>query len=228
MTTTARSGYAYTPTNNEGKHRTSLNAYKHGLTGQIHITSAEEQKSYDQHHQSIIEALAPVGALEIDLAESIADNRWRLKRAAAIESGIFAAGHNNEFASTGTPFRTDPAQVPIDDAMSQARTWLAKSDNFQLLALYEQRINRTIERNMAELRTLRAERKAALAEVLEEALVLAQHAQSKGETYDPARDFPPELLGINSVFSLAAIARHLRLNDARNHAKKPLRMPAAA
>ena len=116
----------------------------------------------------------------------------------------------------------------MDDALSQARTWLAKADNFQLLALYEGRINRTVERNMAELRTLRAERKAALAEVLEDALLLAQHARSKGETYDPSRDFTPEILGIDSVFSFAAIARHLRLNDARNHAKKPLRMPATA
>ena len=61
----------------------------------------------------------------------------------------------------------------------------------RLLALYEQRINRTIERNMAELRTLRAERKAAREQALEEALLLSQLAQSKGEKYDAAADFPP-------------------------------------
>jgi hypothetical protein len=87
---------------------------------------------------------------------------------------------------------------------------------------------------MIELRTLRAERKAALDQALEEARILAQHAQSKGETYDPARDFPPEMLGINSDFSLAAIARHLRLNEARDYVKTRVnpkagrQMPAAA
>jgi hypothetical protein len=85
---------------------------------------------------------------------------------------------------------------------------------------------------MAELRTLRAERKAALAQALEEARLLAQHAQSKGEKYDPARDFPPELLGIGSESSIAAIACNRRLADARNYAenvRKPgLQMPAAA
>ena len=236
--TTPYAGYARRPVNNEGKHRTSLNAYKHGLTGKIHLFSAEEEKAFETHCAAIVEALAPVGALETSLAETIAQNRWRLLRVASIESGFFAAGHNGEFPSTGTPHRTDAADLPMDDAMSQARTWLATSDKFQLLALYEGRINRTVERNMAELRTLRAERKAALDQALEEARVLAQHAQSKGEKYDPARDFPPEMLAINSDFSLAAIARHLRLSEALDYAKHAARsranpksgaaMPAAA
>jgi hypothetical protein len=132
----------------------------------------------------------------------------------------------------------DPAQLLIEDTLIQARTWLAKNDNFLLLALYEQRINRTIERNMAELRTLRAERKAARDQALEEALLLSQLAQSKGEKYDAAADFPPELLGANSVFSPAAItrliARTQRLNEARDYAKAHVnpksgrQMPAAA
>ena len=153
------SGYYIKPRSIEGKHRTSLNAYKHGLTGQIHIFSAEEQKAFETHCTGIVEALAPVGALETDIAQSIAQNRWRLKRVATIESGIFAIGHEGELGIgiDGAPYRTDPAQVPIDDAKSPARTWLAKADNIQLLALYEQRINRTVERSMVELRTLRAE-----------------------------------------------------------------------
>ena len=100
------------------------------------------------------------------------------------------------------------------------------------------RIQRAIERNMAELRTLRAERKAARDQALEEAVLLAQLAQSKGEKYDPTPDFPPELLGIGSDFSVAAvtllIARTQRLSEARDYAKnRPnpksgLQMQAAA
>ena len=225
-----------------GTQRTRLNAYKHGLTGQIHLLTAAEQTAFDAHCKSICEALAPVGALEIDIAQAIAEDRWRLKRARAIESGIFAAGQqgllgfNPGNSSEGTT--EDPAQLLIEDTLIQARTWLAKNDNFLLLALYEQRISRTIERNMAELRTLRAERKAARDQALEEALLLSQLAQSKGEKYDPAADFPPEILGINSVFSGAAmtllIARNQRLNEARDYAKTRAnaksggKMPAAA
>jgi hypothetical protein len=227
------------PGSKAGTQRTRLNAYKHGLTGQIHLLTAAEQTAFDAHCKSICEALAPVGALEIDIAQAIAEDRWRLKRARAIETGIFAAGRQGLLGfNPGMPTTEDPAQLLIEDTLIQARTWLAKNDNFLLLALYEQRINRTIERNMAELRTLRAERKAAREQALEEALLLSQLAQSKGEKYDAAADFPPELLGTDSVFSPAAItrliARNQRLNEARDYAKTRVnptsgrQMPAAA
>jgi hypothetical protein len=228
------------PTSEPGKQRTRLNAYKHGLTGQIHLLTAAEQTAFEAHCKSICEALAPVGALETDLAQAIAENRWRLKRIRAMETAVFADGRHGAlgFIPTGDPLSEDPTQLLIDEATNQARSWLAKSDNFQLFTLYEQRINRTIERNMAELRTLRAERKAALDQALEEAVLLAQLAESKGEKYDPKADFPPELLGIGSEFSLAAvtilIARTQRLNEARDYAKARVnpksarQMPAAA
>jgi hypothetical protein len=232
------SGYSTGPTSIAGKHRTCLNAYRHGLTGQIHLLTADEQQAFDLHCKGIVEALEPVGALELDLAQAIAENRWRLKRVRAIETGIFAAGQQGLLGFNHSWPREDPAQVPIDEAVSQARTWLAKSDNFQLLAVYEQRINRTLERNMAELRTLRAERKAARAQALEDAQLLAQLAHSKGQKYDAAVDFPPELLGIGSDFSDASItrliARNQRLTEARDYAqarvtpKSGVRMPAAA
>jgi hypothetical protein len=222
-----------------GTQRTRLNAYKHGLTGQIHILTAAEQTAFEAHCKAICEALAPVGALEIDIAQAIAEDRWRLKRARAIESGFFAAGQQGQLGfNLGVSTTEDPNQLLIEETLIQTCTWFAKKDNFLLLALYEQRINRTIERNMAELRTLRAERKAARDQALEEVLLLAQLAQSKSEKYDAAADFPPELLGTDSVFSSAAItrliARNQRLNEARVYAKSRVnpksgcQMPAAA
>jgi hypothetical protein len=125
--------------------------------------------------------------------------------------------------SHATAAREDPAQLPIDEALSQARTWLTKSENFQLLALYEQRIRRAIEKNIAEVRTLRAERQAARKKALEEAQLLAQLAHSKGEKYDPASDFPPEPTQIGPDFSSAGLTRLIdrnqRLTEARHCAK---------
>jgi hypothetical protein len=226
------------PRTEAGKQRTRLNAYKHGLTGQIHLLTAAEQTAFDAHCKGICESLAPVGALEIDLAQTIAEGRWRLKRARAIETALFVLGHEGLLGFPVVPApNEDAAQLLVEDTLLQAATWLAKKDNFLLLALYEQRINRTIERNMAELRTLRAERKAARDQALAEALLLSQHAQSKGEKYDAAADFPPELLQTDSVFSPAAITRLIdrnqRLNEARDYAKTRLnpksgcQMPAA-
>src|SRR5580698_5684426 len=211
------------PKTEKGKHRTRLNAYRRGLTGQICRPTADEQQAFDQHCTGIRESLEPVGALETELAQSIAEDHWRLKRARAIETGIFAAGVLGQLGHTYGGIREDPAQVPIDEALSKAHTWIAKSENFQLLALYEQRIHRAIERNMAQLRTLRAERKAVLQQALEEAQLLAQLAYSKGEKYDPANDFPPEILQIGSDFSSTGIrrliARNQRLTEARHCAE---------
>src|SRR6204780_2674750 len=215
------------PKTEKGKHRTRFNAYRHGLTGHICLLTADEQQAFDQHCAGIRESLEPVGALEFELAQSIAEDHWRLKRARAIETGMFAAGVLGQLGHPYGGIREDPAQVPIDEAISKAHTWIAQSENFQLLALYEQRIHRAIEKNMAQFRTLRAERKAVHQQALEEAQLLAQLAYSKGEKNAPANDFPPEILATGSDFSSAAIrrliARNQRLIEARHCAKNQWR-----
>ena len=69
------------PRTTEGRKRSSLNAYRHGLTGQIIVHTREDQEAFTKHCDGIREALAPVGALEADLAQAIAEDRWRLNRA---------------------------------------------------------------------------------------------------------------------------------------------------
>src|ERR1700691_2546459 len=78
------------PKTEAGKQRIRLNAYKHGLTGQIHLFTAEDHEAFETHCNSVVEALAPIGTLERQLAQSIAEGHWRLNRAHAIEAGIFA------------------------------------------------------------------------------------------------------------------------------------------
>jgi len=58
------------PKTPEGKKRSSLNAFRHGLTGQIVIHTPEDRAAFQQHCDAIREALAPVGALETDLAQA--------------------------------------------------------------------------------------------------------------------------------------------------------------
>jgi hypothetical protein len=214
------------PTTPEGKQRTSLNASKHGLTGQFRLLTAAEIPLFDAHCKSILEALAPVGALELDIAQAIAEDRWRLKRARGIDTGIFGAGQKGllGFPRAAATYE-DPEDLRNEDNLIHGRTWLSRKEEFLLLALYEQRINRTIERNMAELRTLRAERQAACRLALEEAQLLSQLALSKGEKYDAAADLPAELQPIGFEFSPAVINRMQRLAEARAYAKN--RKPGA-
>jgi hypothetical protein len=223
---TGARGGATGPKTEAGKQRSSLNAYKHGLTGQIHIFTPEEQTAFEKHCQSFVEALAPVGVLEQDLAQTIAEDKWRLNRARSLESGIFAFGQCQE--------PVDPADLAMLQAASQAKTWLKEGKNIQLLSLYQQRIQRSIERNMAELRTLRAERKAALDQALEEAVLLSQLAKSKGETYDIAADLPSPAFVFSAAEFEQLITRKQRLDEARalpttqQNANPGRQMPAAA
>jgi hypothetical protein len=214
------------PTTEAGKQRSRINAYKHGLTGQILLVTADEHDAFEKHCQALIEALLPVGALEQQLAQSIAEGHWRLNRARAIEAGIFAIGQSR--------VAVVPEELPMMEAISQTQTWLKESKNIQLLALYAQRIQRSIERNMAEIRTLRAERKAAREQTLEEAVLFSQLAKSKGEIYDPAADFQSPSFVFSTAEFEQLITRKQRLDEARalpkarQNANPGRQMPAAA
>ena len=154
-----RPNHSTGPKTPEGKRRCRLNAWRHGLTGQLNVLTPEEQQAYERHCKTILEGLAPVGDFERDIVQSIADDRWRLKRARAIEAGAFALGlSENAEDKTGVD--------AIDDAFAHARTWRQDAHNLQLLTIYEQRIQRSIEKNMAHLKALQAERKAEAREAM--------------------------------------------------------------
>ncbi|MGP8244327.1 MAG: hypothetical protein ACLQVN_07385 [Bryobacteraceae bacterium] len=196
----------------------ALNAYRHGLTGQIHLITPADQVAYDKHCRGILESLAPVGAMETDLAQSIADDRWRLKRAAAIENTIFAMGLGREEVNrNGNP--------EIEASFAQARTWLNDGKDLQLLGLYEHRIQSRVNKNTQMLRQLQQDRKAALEQAAEEVALLAQLADSKGETFDIERDFPAESLPPQFVFSkpeiLRLAAHRRRLAEAKKQSSAP-------
>jgi hypothetical protein len=168
----------------EGRKRSSLNAFRHGLTGQIVIRTPEDEQAFKKHCDGIRQALAPVGALEIDLAQAIAEDRWRLNRARALENSIFALGQGEDVPD-------NPDHPELDAALAQGRTWMAHAHQLHLLTTYESRIRRSVEKNTAELRSLQAERKAAIERAEEEARLLVQLAKTE-RGYDPATDFPPE------------------------------------
>jgi hypothetical protein len=194
------------PTTQEGKKRARLNGFRHGLTGQIIMHTPEDQQAFKKHCDGICEALAPVGALEADLAQAIAEDRWRLNRARALENSIFALGqgqHRDE----------DAGHHPeVAAAFAQGLTWIAHAHELHLLATYENRIRRWVEKNTAELRALQAERKAAVAKAEEEARLLVQLAEAEGGDYDPADDFPAESQPPGFVFSRPAIQRQIDRN----------------
>src|SRR5271166_1254135 len=99
----------------------ALNAYRHGLTGQVLILTPDDQAAYLNHCQGVQQSLTPEGAFESGLVQSVADDRWRLARAGAIENSLFAASSGD-----ARPQKfTDPHEQ-IDVAYSQAVVWLTE------------------------------------------------------------------------------------------------------
>jgi hypothetical protein len=76
------------PKTEAGKQKSSLNALRHGLTGQIVVMPNEDLEAYQQLLKSFTDHLRPVGPLEATLVQALADCSWRLSRVAAMETNL--------------------------------------------------------------------------------------------------------------------------------------------
>jgi hypothetical protein len=158
-----------------GPERTRISAFRDDNNGQFYAMSREDRAAFQAHCEGIIADLEPANHRERWLATSIAEDQWRLNRARALESNIFAIGMARN--------DVDVDSAEGHAAICQARTWLADGKQLQQLALYESRIRRSLEKNEKQLKELQTERKAARDEALEQAKLLARLALLEGEIY---------------------------------------------
>lgn len=184
------------PRSPEGKRRSSLNSTRHSLTGQIQIATPEELAAFHKHCDDIRAELKPEGAIETYYATAVCENMWRAARARAIENGLFANGHLTHAESV------DAGHPEVDTALAQSTTWNERSDKLATLTLYEQRIARAIEKNMATLQALQQARKEAYKKAQDDAVQFAYHAQCNNVTYEPGGDFLPASNYGGFVYSL--------------------------
>jgi len=162
------------PKTEETKKIVSQNALRHGLTGQVTLMPDEDRTAHDNFCAAIVASLAPEGALEIQLAQAIAEDNWRANRGRAVETNLFALG---AFCPPGPAIDTGNNQ--IDDAVRAAQVFAANPKSFQLLSLYMQRTNRDMEKALDRLQSLQTERKARRQQELEEAATLLQFNEIK-------------------------------------------------
>ncbi len=186
------------PVTDAGRQAVAGNAVKHHLTGKGNPALAGEEEAFAKHLAGYIQSYAPVGLPEHDLVRNLAENNWRLQRAHAMERAFFLQLENED-------------AVIADEAVK----------GLQRTTLYAHRIQRAIEKNRAELKSMQAARKAAYANAQEEAVLLTRLAHAKGQPPDQSAQFPsPELCG-GFVYSLEEIARLVsraaRLEEARMH-----------
>jgi hypothetical protein len=77
------------PVTDDGKRRSRQNAVRHGLTAETVIDSLEDAEDYAAFETSVTSDYDPQSAVERELILRLASLLWRLRRATAIETGLF-------------------------------------------------------------------------------------------------------------------------------------------
>jgi hypothetical protein len=117
------------PKTDSGRNASRMNAYTHGLTGQLDFRTPEEQAAHDKFCSGIVSSLTPADGVERQFAQSVAEDHWRLNKGRSIENNLFAISCSflDDIDETDDP--------EIEKALADARTFTTKPERFQLLPL---------------------------------------------------------------------------------------------
>jgi hypothetical protein len=169
------------PKTEEGKQKSSLNALRHGLTGQIVVMPSEDLAAYQEHLKAYTAEYHPEGKTEADLLQALADCSWRLNRVAVLETNLLSLG-----VTHASPITDAPSQV--QQAFSIAAALQSQSKALSNLSLHSQRLSRQYEKTLHELRDLQKLRRSQQESQLDDYLDITEMFEAKGETYDPSKD----------------------------------------
>ncbi len=142
------------PKTESGKLASKLNAFKHGLTSQVVVLPSEDMVVYENFRAAFIEALAPVGPEECQLAQRIADTNWRINRVPAQESNLFALALQEPLPEHLAAIEDSPART----ALIETNALITHERQFRNLHLQEQRLHRELRRLTDELLDMQTER----------------------------------------------------------------------
>src|SRR6266404_2647099 len=195
----ANAAHSTGPKTEAGKKRSSLNAYRHGLTGQTIILPAEDLVAYQDFTDTFFADYKPVGTLEKQLVQSLADTSWRLNRVAALEHNLIGLGFDEHSDSITTEHPEAHAALVIIEAMREQTRALA------VLGLHTARLSRHFKETLKQLNDTQEKRRATEATHLAEAASLLQMDQKQGLPYNPTED--------GFVFSNIEIQSFIRRRD---------------
>jgi hypothetical protein len=96
------------PMTQEGKERSRRNAVRHGLTAETVIGALEDAEDYKSFEAAITADYDAQSAVERELVLRLASALWRLRRATAMETGLFNI-EADRLNATGTGSRLQPS-----------------------------------------------------------------------------------------------------------------------
>ncbi len=193
------------PRTPEGKKRSSLNALRHGLTGQVVVMPDEDLKAYLSFTERYVQDLAPLTEPERQLAQDIANCQWRLNRSASIEQGVYALGHH-DFANLN-----DVDHPEIHAALTAASTYLSRGKQLESLSRQENRLRRSLQNSLKLYHDMQAQRREREWEEMIKAGPIYKTHKMQNLPYNPTAD--------GFVLSTAQIERRLSREDHYDDAK---------
>src|ERR1700743_2978423 len=200
------------PKTPEGKQRSAMNAFKHGLTGQSLMLQPNEMEAYNRLTAHMLSDLKPKTELERQLAQKIIDGNFRLNRLAGIENNMVNLGLIRNTTDTDHDDR-------VEAMIAQVRSWMEQSNAFDVLGRYETRLSRQLLRYIEEFKRTQKDRIAReQAERAErEANPRGKHHENKRDHFDLAsfgRTAPEMVMSANSFRVLTELPVNLPLENA--------------
>jgi hypothetical protein len=192
------------PRTESGKQRSSLNALRHGLTGQTVVLPSDDLVAYQRHCQEFLDEYQPKNKTEIQLTQTVADLSWRLNRIAAIETNLLTLG------ITGHSNTVDTENHQVHSALAMAKAFREQSQIMGNLSLYEHRLSIRFDKALKQLREIQAERLDRQSGDMPAAARLLQIHKTEKVPYDPAED--------GFVFSEQEIETYIRRRGRENEA----------
>ena len=126
-------------------------------TGQSVLRTESDADSHRRFIAEYVAAFKPDGMIEIQLAQRLAQDTWRINRIHAVEENIFALGHSEPYANMKS------AHPEIHAAMVQALTFRNDPKVLSYIATYEQKLTKNFQINFNMLLKLQSLRQPVLA-----------------------------------------------------------------
>jgi hypothetical protein len=137
-----------------GKTQSRLNSITHGLTGTHCLRTPAEEAALDAFFHRLLPDLNPSTELQLEIARRVVYTMFRLAQVSVIETNIYALGRANSAPAQNT---RDAARL---DSLSQAKTFIVEGKAFSNLSLYEQRLDRSMHKDLDLLHKLQREASA--------------------------------------------------------------------
>ena len=139
------------PKATEGKQRSAMNVFKHGLTGQSLMLQPNEMEAYNRLTAELLFELKPKTELDRQLAQKIIDGHFRLNRLAGVENNMFNFGLIQHTTDTDHDDR-------VEVMVAQTRAWIDESHAWDVLGRYETRLSRQLHKYTQELECIQKDR----------------------------------------------------------------------